>query len=238
MAEIWYPGAKRIPGPPNRVSGPQRPKHGVVIHSMVGTARPTDPGQQNSWQFGIFQDGTVEQYYAVTAWCWHSGDRDDPGSDISNNEDLFGIEEEGGPVGDESEPWTGPQLRSTARLVVWGIREDHIRDLELLSGLWEHNWIPEASTACPSNRNPWGLLGPMVTRLLQGLEEEEDEVDTRIMVKKEGFPGILITNFVSSHQVMTMENVRLLTYIGVDGPQEIPEELFDELWITRTQSQQ
>ncbi len=235
MAQLWYPGAKRIPGPPGRVSGPQQNKHGVVIHSMVGVGRPTDPGQQNSWQIGIFQDGVVEQYYPVTAWNWHSGDRDDPGSDISNNRDLWGIEEEGGTNGDESEPWTGPQLRSTARVIAWGVREDHIRDLELRSGLWEHNWIPEASTACPSNRNPWGLLIPMVKNLLL---DEEDEMDVRIMVKKDDFNGILITDFVSSHQVVSMENVRLLTYIGVDGPQEIPEDLFDELWFSRMQASQ
>ncbi len=229
MAQLWFPGAKRIPGPPGRVSGPQQNKHGVVIHSMVGTGRPTDPGQQNSWQIGIFKDGVVEQYYPVTAWCWHSGDRDDPGSDISNNRDLWGIEEEGGPNGDESEPWTGPQLRSTARVVAWGRREGHVKNLITRSGLWEHNWI--SPTSCPSGRNPWGLLIPMVKNLLL---DEEDDMDARIMVKKDGFNGILITDFVSSHQVVSMENVRLLTYIGVDGPQDIPEDLFDELWSSRT----
>ena len=163
---LWYPGAVRRPGPTGRVSGPPQPKHGAVYHSMVGLGRPEDTA--NSWQFGVFKDGHVEQYYVVTAWCWQSGDRDDPGSDITNNRDLFGIEHEGGPAGNESEPLTAKQLAATIELTKWAVAEGHIHKLTRTGphrGLWEHNEM--RATACPSGRIPWRII-------IQRAQKEEE----------------------------------------------------------------
>jgi N-acetyl-anhydromuramyl-L-alanine amidase AmpD len=195
--------------------------------------RPEDT--QHSWQFTVFQDGVVEQHYPVTAWCWHSGDRNDPGdSDPTNNQRSWGIEEEGGPPGDLSEPWTSAQFRSTRDLLVWGMQQGHIANLDragLTRGLLEHNEI--VPTRCPSNRNPWVPLTEAVRAILWQDGEEED-VDTRLLVKTEGSRAVLMTDFVTSWQVPSMDVVRQLTYMGIDGPRNIPRELFDALWATRT----
>ncbi len=165
--ELWYPGATRLDGPAGRVSGPPQPKHGGVYHSMVGRSRPADTA--NSWQFGVFKDGHVEQYYSVRAWCWQAGDRDDPGNDITNNRDLFGIEHEGGPNGNLSEPLTPRQLTATINLTKWAVAEGHIHKLTRTGphrGLWEHNEI--RATACPSGR-----FTPIWDTIIERAQEEE-----------------------------------------------------------------
>ncbi len=82
MSSLWYPGAVRVPGPAGRVSGSPQPKHGAVYHSMVGSVTVAQTAV--SWHFTVFKDGRVQQHYAVTAWCWHAGNRE-------RTRDLFGI---------------------------------------------------------------------------------------------------------------------------------------------------
>ncbi len=191
---LWYPRAIRRDGPAGRVSGPRTPKYGAIYHSMVGKVRPAQTG--HSWQFSVFKNGTVEQHYPVTAWCWHSGDRDDPAGDITNNRDLFGIEHEGGPIGNESEPLTARQLAATIDLTAWAIAEGHISNLSRSGdrrGLWEHNEIPEASTACPSNRIPWGVIIERATK-------EEDSMAALFKVSGRG-SKVWVHSGASIHRV-------------------------------------
>ena len=175
MRAPWYPGAVRVDGPRGRVSGPPQEKHGAIYHSMVGRSRPAQTA--NSWQFGIFKNGRIEQYYRADAWCWHAGDRDDPGSDITNNRDLLGIEHEGGPAGNHGEPLTPAQVASDIRLTAWLVAEQHIHKLTRSGphrGLWEHNEV--RATACPSGRIPWGTIIAGVKALAP--EEDADMAKT------------------------------------------------------------
>ncbi len=154
MRAPWYPGAARVDGPAGRTSGPPQRKYGAVYHSMVGRVRPAQTAV--SWHFSIFKTGRIEQHYRADAWCWHSGDRDDPPGEISNNRDLIGIEHEGGPLGNTREPLTPAQVASDIRLTAWLLAEGHIGNLNRTGpkrGLWEHNEI--RSTACPSGRIVW-----------------------------------------------------------------------------------
>ncbi len=191
MQQLWYPGAVRLLGPAGRISGPPQPKHGAIYHSMVGRSRPAD--STNSWQFGVFKDGHVEQYYPVTAWCWQAGDRDDPGSDITNNRDLFGIEHEGGPVGNYSEPLTPKQLTATIELTKWAVAEGHIHNLTRTGahrGLWEHNEI--RATACPSGRIPWSTIIARARKEIDQVTSDEFKAYTKKHADQHKVAGWLV----------------------------------------------
>ncbi|KKN55494.1 hypothetical protein LCGC14_0581690 [marine sediment metagenome] len=176
MAELWYPKARRPYGPDYKVSGPPQAKKGAVYHSMVSSyasayGKLLGPAE-SSWHFSVRQNGAVMQHYPVTAWAWHCGDRDDPAGEISNNRDLIGIEHEGGPIGNESEPLTSTQLTATVELTAWLYQQGHIANLSQIGdnkGLWEHHEI--VATACPSHRIPRRLIRTRVERILT---EEED----------------------------------------------------------------
>jgi N-acetyl-anhydromuramyl-L-alanine amidase AmpD len=176
MRELWYPAATRDIGPPNKVSGPPSLKKGAVYHSMVGAfaaARARLFGSDTaSWHFSVLKNGAVYQHYPVNAWAWHCGDRDDPAPEITNNRDLIGIEHEGGPPGNTSEPLTEAQLEASATLTSWLLAERHIGNLSRIGetrGLWEHREM--YATACPSGRIPWARLVNLVTQT-----SEEDEM--------------------------------------------------------------
>src|SRR3990172_7123210 len=154
MRAAWCPFATRRDGPASKVSGPAQQKRGAVYHSIVGSYSSALAGLDNmavqkSWHFTVLKDGRVFQHFPAAAWAWHCGDRDDPSGEISNNRDLIGIEHEGGPEGNESEPLTESQLEASARLTAWLVAEGHIPNLGRSGpsrGFWEHNEI--VATSC------------------------------------------------------------------------------------------
>lgn len=106
--------------------------------------------RQASWHFSVAKGGQVYQHYPLTAATWHCGSP-------HWNQRLVGIEHEGGPVGNESEPLTTAQREASVRLVRWIARECGWSRLERRVNLWEHNEVSPADrpTACPSGRIPW-----------------------------------------------------------------------------------
>lgn len=174
-----YPGAIQDPAPAWKQGyaaypSPQPTKEGVVIHSMVGSftaARSRLMGSdQASWCFSITKAGVVYQHYNALAVTWHCGVTGDalPLSAAVGNVALIGIEMEGGPIGNVSEPWTTAQYDSVLKLLVWiwqnvpGIKWPTLR-----SSLWEHAWL--SATSCPSNRDPWARLVPDLISRLTGV---------------------------------------------------------------------
>lgn len=171
MPELWCPFATRRPGPTwkqgyvGAESPPGSPKTGVAEHSAEGYRvgiRAVIAGPRTaSFQFAIFTDGELEQYYPVLANCWHCGDRDrDDNVDVegmlAGNIDLVGIEY----AGRVGEPLTELQYQKGLRLYRWLERPD-VCNFPPASRvgvwpektLWEHGEV--SGTACPSGRIPW-----------------------------------------------------------------------------------
>ena len=207
---LWYPAAARDDGPSNKVSGSLQPKHGAVYHSMQGSwagSRSQLFGPlQRSWQLSVLRSGFVLQHYAVTAWCWQSGDRDDPlGHEHSNNRDLIGIEHEGGPPDNLSEPLTEAQLEASARLTAWLVAEGHIPNLSRSGpsrSLWEHNEI--VATSCPSGRIPWLRLGARTEQLL--IPEQEEDMRA-ILIKSAQSPDVFAWSGTKIAKLPSMTHV-------------------------------
>lgn len=155
MTALWYPDAIRRLGPPHKVYAVENMLTGAVLHSMVGPLSAAfgeldRASRQASWHFSVAKAGLVYQHYPLTASTWHCGSP-------HWNQRLVGIEHEGGPVGNESEPLTTAQREASVRLVRWIARECGWSRLERRVTLWEHNEVSPADrpTACPSGRIPW-----------------------------------------------------------------------------------
>ncbi len=154
-----YPNAVFEAGPPSKQNGGLNPVRGAVCHSMVGPysaakARLDDAvtaGGRASWHYSVLQSGEVIQHYGNEARCWHAGS--------AYNNSTVGIEHEGGGYHADgspnySEPLTPPQLAASVALVRW-LSQTHNFPLVRGVGLWEHNEVSGAPTACPSGRIPW-----------------------------------------------------------------------------------
>lgn len=165
-----YPGATLDLAPPHKQGYPVYPspqqKEGFVLHSMVGSyaaARGRLMGpDEASWQFSVLKDGSVRQHFLdlrTVAWhCGGPGDAD-PASAAVGNVALIGIEHEGGPIGNVSEPLTPLQLAATIELQRWCYTQlPELKAPALHSSHWEHRWL--SATVCPSNRIPWGIIIP------------------------------------------------------------------------------
>lgn len=226
MALDWYPAALRRPGPVGKVSGAPQAKLGAVYHSMRGSYTGSSPGLfdpaiEKSWHFSILQDGRVFQHYPATAWCWHCGDRNDPAGEISNNRDLIGIEHEGGPPGNLSEPFTAAQLDASIRLTVWLVAEGHIANLSRSGptrGLWEHNEI--VATSCPLGRIPWSEIFRRATPPPISVERDEDDMQ---LLQVAGQQEIWLRGGLHYQHVANMGTVAKLQYIGVKGPVQVSQ---------------
>lgn len=159
-AASWYPGPTLKRGYYSAAGELQTssPKNGIICHSMVGSVdnalarlelSPWVPRGDASWQFSVTKTGKVLQHYDSLDVCWHAGSR-------VRNFLTIGIEHEGGPEGNESEPLTPAQLAASVDLVSW-LCDQHgipqVRDTNTLAGLLEHNQV--YATACPSGRIPW-----------------------------------------------------------------------------------
>lgn len=145
-----YPNAIWRPGPAFKVNGGVNACHGVTMHSMVGPLSAAlgelgKPERRASWHYSVCQNGTVYAHYADEAQTWHAGS--------ARNNDLIGIEHEGG-VNPYDEPLTFAQSEASVALVRW-LSQKHGFPLVRGVGLYEHNEVTVAPTACPSGRIPW-----------------------------------------------------------------------------------
>lgn len=167
-----YPGAIQRPGPAGKVWGDQNVIAGAIIHSMQGSyagaltvlddESVTDANAYRaaSWHFSIDKAGVVYQHYELNETPFHAGSR-------FWNDRLIGIEHEGGPPGNLSEPFTDAQYAASRALVRWiasqgGWSVDRSR-------LYEHNQV--TATSCPNGRVDW-------SRYMTNDPNREDNFDT------------------------------------------------------------
>jgi N-acetylmuramoyl-L-alanine amidase-like protein len=176
MPDLWMPGTIRVDGNPDQFGyetfGLHSPKRGDVKHSAVVNWTTSVPNGNNnaggSWHFTLMKDGRVYQHYSADANCYHAGDIDDDGA-VRANIDLIGIEHEGGPIGNESEPLTQPQIDNTLAVSRWAASvfgRTAFSRYPTQTGwtLVEHNQVSNRPTACPSGRIPWGVILPVLNR--------------------------------------------------------------------------
>ena len=176
MAESWYPTAVRRPGPPQKVWDAANAQQGVVCHSMVGSTQAAfgeldNPEREASWHFSVSKSGAVHQHYPLEKSTWHCGSQ-------HWNTRLVGIEHEGGPEGNVSEPLTQAQLAASVALVQWIAEQGRwtpTRDPASRT-LHEHNEVGDEPTACPSDRIPWE----------EYIADETDETDEKIPLARRG----------------------------------------------------
>lgn len=152
--ELWYPPAGVRPGPSWKQWQQANSVRGVVLHSMVGptTAALGELYKQTrkaSWHFSVSKDGSVLQHYPLNVSAWHCGSE-------TWNTKLIGIEHEGGPEANPSEPLTAEQLASSVALVKWIAQQGGWKlSRSAPQTLYEHNEVSPVPTACPSKRIPW-----------------------------------------------------------------------------------
>ena len=208
----WLDWAERDPGPADKVYRQENAAIGYIPHSMVGwmagwrsrlfsTDRREDgrytPYAAASVHGAILLNGSVIQHYPFTASCWASGS-------FAANTQFVAFENEGGPPGKESEPFTDEQVTSNVRI---------IRELAAWKGwtprrptgkqdrgatLYEHREcvrFGSAPTACPSGRIPWATILRRLERDdMADLEELHDEM-------KEGFLALKTVIVLRARQV-------------------------------------
>lgn len=169
MPNKWCPFARRVDGPVWKVGysyqGEQSPKRGVVPHSaegyLPGLMSALNGPKAKSWQFSILYD-EILQHYPVSANCWHAGDVDDDGG-VAANIDLVGIEH----LGMADDPLMVFQVNALVRLYAWLQKEHGFGAYALRDTVWEHKWVSDDPTSCPSYRIPHTTIA----RLLQEGEE-------------------------------------------------------------------
>lgn len=158
MAELWYPGAQVLKGPPSKSGFPGRGNResvGAVVHSAEGfraglESRIIDPNVPLSWHFSVMMDGLVQQHYPAEVMTWHAR--------TPANYRYVGIECEG------NGPLTRIQLDELVELLRWLSTVEQWPVIARSVTLWEHNQF--VATLCPSGRIPWpGIL----TRLGQSV---------------------------------------------------------------------
>lgn len=156
----WYPSATVFAGPSQKAYAGTNPALGVVCHSAVGYKAGlhqelTKTTTRKAWHFSVFQDGTVEQHYPLTAVLAHSADWGGDADGANGNGALIGIEHEGG-FNPANEPLTPAQKEASVKLVQWiAAQRGWVPSRAAPKTLWEHNEISDTGTACPSARIPW-----------------------------------------------------------------------------------
>jgi hypothetical protein len=158
--ELWYPHAIRRPGPPSKIWPGTNSVEGIVLHSMQGSLASAytvlDDEATNthgayiaaSWTFSVAKSGVVFQHYALDQSPFHAGSK-------SQNLRLIGVELEGGPPGNLTEPLTERQFAASVALARWiAVQGGFALSREAATRtLFEHREI--AATLCPSGRIPW-----------------------------------------------------------------------------------
>lgn len=201
MTEVWYPQAVSRPGPSGKVWPIQNSIDGIIEHSMQGSLAGAysvlDDESTNSqgayvaasWHFSIAKDGAVYQHYALNLSPFHAGSK-------TQNLRLIGVEHEGGPPGNLSEPLTEAQIASSVDLAKWIAQQgefDLSRD-DANRTLYEHNNV--SATQCPSGRIPWdryfappppqgldlNVIGLNVATAYKGFDQENQQYVYEIRV--------------------------------------------------------
>jgi hypothetical protein len=184
----WVPWAVRRDGPASKKRGRRPEDRALVYHSVVGSLaaafgvldNTTNPDLDFVGFHGVLaKDGKLYQCYEMGEALNHA----EGGRSWS-----IGIEVEGGPPGDEDEPWTEPQIETGARLLAWLLAEGWLPALNREGPnktLYRHREVLGSSTACDSGRAPWGDL---VQRASE--PEEEDDV-TKIIRIRDGRGNIV-----------------------------------------------
>jgi len=193
----WIPFAVSDAGPADKQGYPfspsPQPKVGVVLHSMVGSylaARGRLMGPDRaSWHFSVRQTGTIYQHYDSEAVCWHCGVAAAPPT--PSNINLIGVELEGGPLDNVSEPLTPIQYQATLDLLRWAWEAHGFDAPALRATLWEHRRL--SPTACPSGRIPWGRLIADLTT-----SEEDDMARTVRIVRAAGDPQVYVVDLATA----------------------------------------
>ena len=154
----WLIGVVRRLGPAWKQRSVPRPRTtGLVAHSMeggrAGSYSVLDGPIKVSWTGSIMQVGLIEQHYDFWRWVWHcNGD--------GGNSFLGGWEFErrtGIPLR-HIQLVLGDELFDAARDLMLRTRAagwEHWRELRRqppYKCCWEHNEVPRAATACPSER--------------------------------------------------------------------------------------
>lgn len=197
-AQRYYPGAIRKDGPIGKLYPDENTCEGVIMHSMQGSwagaatvlydesVTNTNVYRAACWHFSILQNGLVFQHYSLAASPFHAGNG-------LNNRRLIGIEHEGGPPGNLSEPLTESQVVAGVALLRWIKEQAGWAELSRATTLWEHN--EATSTACPSGRIPWSRYvsaAPVVTPLpgREFLPEPDPDVVPAALWKAIRYPNV------------------------------------------------
>ncbi len=168
MIDTWLSWCVRQPGPKWKQSYSNYPSRqlgqimGLVLHSAGGSISSTfneleKPFRQASWTCSVAKSGASYQHYPLEAITWHCGKRgswNNPG-----NVTLWGIEFEGGPPSNVSEPLTIEQESTSVSIIVEAYKLSYLfKSNPPLTrvNLFEHKWI--SATACPSGRFNWPKL--------------------------------------------------------------------------------
>ncbi len=163
MKSLWFPGVVRHPGPAEKTTGTRARTRGAVYHSSVGdlgaalsvlanvSKRADGTYRYGSWHMTNAKDGRLFQHYPLDVLTWHAR---------GGNNWSIGVENEGGPIGNEREPLTEAQVTNLVELSAWLVEEGWLPGLTRTGDktLWEHREIQGSSTACPSGRIPWAEI--------------------------------------------------------------------------------
>ena len=189
-AQRYYPGAIQYPGPAGKVYAEANTVDGAILHSMQGSwagaqtvlydenVDTSNRYRAACWHFSILRSGEVYQHYPLDASPFHAGNGVD-------NRRLIGIEHEGGPPGNLSEPLTAAQTVSSVALVRWIALTAGWEALTRHTRLLEHN--ETTSTQCPSGRIDW-------SRYMDTFTQEDVITLFKYVVGGNGIaPGVTVT---------------------------------------------
>lgn len=212
--ELFYPAAIQRPGPAGKVWAAPNTIDGIIEHSMQGALVSAwtvlDDESTNaqgsyiaaSWTFSVGKDGRVYQHYALNLSPFHAGSK-------AQNLRLIGVEHEGGPPGNLSEPLTEPQIAASIALAKWIAEQGGFslsRDVATRT-LYEHGEV--TATQCPSGRIPWDRYlqpvyhPPFAAFAYVGAGEQPWQHDYELRIQSQQVAPNLQT-----------------TYLGREGPDE------------------
>ena len=230
----WCPFAIRRDGPSNKhgysFAPSPSPKRGIVPHSMEGTLAgafgrlDSQVQPRVAWQFSIAKDGTLYQHYEVSANCWGSGDTDDDGG-VRANIDLDSCEFEGV----RGETLLLPQVVTFANLYIWEEEEHNFLPYQTWLTVYEHKWVSDSPTSCPSNRIPHDLVIATINELKEPVTMPAEDKLTKVMVKTATDPAIYLTDWVLTRHIRSMNEFNFFNYYAGIPLVTITDELMDSL---------
>ncbi|KKM26164.1 hypothetical protein LCGC14_1587520 [marine sediment metagenome] len=144
--ELWFPGVVRRLGPSRKVHGRRNRTTGVVYHSAVGNLDTTfgvlDGSGVTAFHMTNAKDGRMFQHYPLDVLVYHAR---------GGNSWSIGVENEGGPLSNVSEPLTEAQVQNLADLSRWLVEQGWLASITRTGpnkSLWEHREVP--GSACES----------------------------------------------------------------------------------------